>query len=49
MLTPLYDLLGASGANWLLVIVSGLVFLGLAMLVPHVLDRWRDRNGPPLL
>lgn len=49
MLTPLYDLLGPSGANWLLVIVSGLIFLALAFLVPNLLDRWLDKNGPPLL
>lgn len=50
MLTPLYDLLGPNGANWVLVTVSGLVFLGLAILVPNLLDRYRDRNGgPPLL
>jgi len=49
MLTPLYDLLGPNGANWTLVIVSGLFFLVLAIVVPNLLDRYRDRNGPPLL
>ena len=49
MLTPLYDLLGPSGANWLLVIVSGLVFVGLAIVVPNLVDRCRGKDGPPLL
>jgi hypothetical protein len=49
MLTPLYDLLGPSGANWALVIVSGLIFLGLAILLPGLIDRFRHRQGPPLL
>jgi hypothetical protein len=49
MLTPLYDTLGPSTANWVVVIVSGLVFLGLAVLLPGLLRHLRGKDGPPLL
>ena len=49
MLTPLYDLLGPSGANWVVVIVSGVIFLGLTIIVPNIVSRCRGRQGRPLL
>ena len=48
MLTPLYDLLGPNGANWTVVIVSGIVFVVLAVVVPNIFSRFRGKNGPPL-
>jgi hypothetical protein len=49
MLTPLYELLGPNGANWVVVIVSGLIFVALAAILPGIANRWRDKDGPPLL
>jgi len=49
MLTPLYELLGPNGANWVVVIVSGLIFVALAAILPGIVNRWRDKDGPPLL
>jgi len=49
MLAQLHDVLGPSLANWLLVIVSGLIFLGAAAILPNLLRRLRGKDGPPLL
>jgi hypothetical protein len=49
MLAHLSDLLGPSAANWLLVIVSGLIFLAAAAFLPTLVNRCRGRSGPPLL
>jgi len=49
MLTPLYELLGPNGANWALVIVSGIVFVVAGAFVPSIVSRCRGKKGPPLL
>jgi hypothetical protein len=48
MLAELHTFVGPSTANWLLVIVSGVVFFAGAALLPDLVRRCRGKNAPPL-
>jgi hypothetical protein len=48
MLAEFHSVVGPSTANWLLVIVCGVIFLAGAALLPDLVRRCRGKNAPPL-
>ena len=48
MFIALQNELGPSAVNWLIVAAAGLLFIAGAKLLPHLLRRWRGKDGHPL-
>jgi hypothetical protein len=49
MLSHLANLIGPSATNWLIVVVSGVLFLAAAAVLPALTRRLTGKDGHPLL